>query len=49
MSPSDQEVHILVVFDPPIMSNVLIDSPPPPPIQVYNRCQTSHHPPVILF
>jgi len=43
MSPSKQ-VHILVVFDPPVMSSVPGDSPPPPPLQVYSRRQSSHCP-----
>ena len=38
------QVHILVVFDPSVMSSVPEDSPPPPPLQVYNRHQSSHCP-----
>ena len=43
VSPSEQ-VHIPVVFDPPVMSSVREDSPSPPPLQVYRRRQSSHRP-----
>ena len=43
MSPFEQ-VHIPVVFDPPVMPSVLEDFPPPPPFQVYNCHQSSHRP-----
>ena len=43
LSPSEQ-VHIPVVFDPPLVSSVPEDSPPPPLLQVYIRHQSSHRP-----
>jgi len=41
--PSDQ-VHISVVFYSHVISIVLEDFFPPPPLQVYNGHQTSHRP-----
>jgi len=40
---SSNQIHILVVCDSPVMSNVPTESPPSPPLKVYSRC--SHRPP----
>ena len=43
LSPYDQ-IHILVVFNPLVISSVPKDFPPPPPLQVYHRHHTFHRP-----
>jgi len=45
LASSSNQIHILVVCDSPVMSNVPTESPPSLPLQVYSRRQTSHHPP----
>jgi len=41
VSPFEQ-IHIIVVFDPLVMSSVPANSPPPPPLQDYSLRQSSH-------
>jgi len=42
---SSNQIHIPVVCDSPVMSNVPTESPPSPPLKVYSRRQTSQRPP----
>ena len=39
-----EKVCIVVGFDPPVMSSVPEDSPPPPPLHVYSRRQPRENP-----
>jgi len=42
LTSSSNQIHIPIVCDSPIMSNVPTESPPSPPLKVYSRRQTSH-------